>query len=282
MRKDDKIYIAQIQNIINRNTADIRLDLGFHIRIVRWLAIGNIQDGDSANLTLYDLTGGYSGQDDDDVTDHDVSTPRGTRIPDSWILLAAVRESEAAGSKSDLRLTGSAGRLIDVDHRRLWHYRARVDRVIDGDTIDAVMELGFGIEITERLRFAGIQAPEIFGVPSTDPEYRRGMEAKHYVEKRLQENDNRFEVHTSKRGKWRRWVAEIQLEDSSKTLSTELMEKGLADDMDAYLQKRANRGMLRTLVDLDRPLRATLETRAREKGITISKLIRRALEQFVA
>ena len=90
-------------------------------------------------------------------------------------------------------------------------------RVIDGDTIDALIDVGFGIDVTERMRFKGIQAPEIFGVPTADPSYRRGIEAKHYVERRLAENNGRFQVSTSKQGKWRRWLAEVHLPDTDRT-----------------------------------------------------------------
>lgn len=39
-------------------------------------------------------------------------------------------------------------------------YEGRVIRVIDGDTIDARIELGFGISINRRIRFYGVNAPE--------------------------------------------------------------------------------------------------------------------------
>lgn len=33
-------------------------------------------------------------------------------------------------------------------------------RVVDGDTVDAVIELGFGVRLHERIRLEGIDAPE--------------------------------------------------------------------------------------------------------------------------
>jgi micrococcal nuclease len=40
-------------------------------------------------------------------------------------------------------------------------YRIKsVGRVVDGDTIDAAIDLGFDISLTKRIRLAGIDTPE--------------------------------------------------------------------------------------------------------------------------
>lgn len=39
-------------------------------------------------------------------------------------------------------------------------YRATVSRVVDGDTVDAVIDLGFNILYKERIRLMGIDTPE--------------------------------------------------------------------------------------------------------------------------
>jgi len=61
-----------------------------------------------------------------------------------------------------------------------YRYRAELDRVVDGDTLDVVIDLGFYIKIKERIRLEGVNTPEIYGVPQDSEEYRRGMEAKEY------------------------------------------------------------------------------------------------------
>lgn len=44
-------------------------------------------------------------------------------------------------------------------------YRAKVVRVVDGDTVEADIELGFGFyRKAERIRLAGIDAPELTGI----------------------------------------------------------------------------------------------------------------------
>ena len=42
----------------------------------------------------------------------------------------------------------------------MYTYKAKCTRVVDGDTIDANIDLGFDITIKKRIRLAGINAPE--------------------------------------------------------------------------------------------------------------------------
>ena len=39
-------------------------------------------------------------------------------------------------------------------------YKIKLDRVVDGDTIDAHIDLGFDVSIKKRIRFMGINTPE--------------------------------------------------------------------------------------------------------------------------
>lgn len=41
-----------------------------------------------------------------------------------------------------------------------YKYKARIIRVIDGDTVEAIVDLGFGISRKDIFRLAGINAPE--------------------------------------------------------------------------------------------------------------------------
>ncbi len=62
----------------------------------------------------------------------------------------------------------------------MYEYRARITRVIDGDTVEAEIDLGFHVTITVTLRLAGINAPETRGT-----ERPRGLAAKRYLESQL-------------------------------------------------------------------------------------------------
>lgn len=58
----------------------------------------------------------------------------------------------------------------------MYEYRAKINRVVDGDTVDVDIDLGFGIVLTnERVRIMGIDTPEsrtsdpvekVFGIAS--------------------------------------------------------------------------------------------------------------------
>lgn len=61
-----------------------------------------------------------------------------------------------------------------------WLYRARPANrktklgVVDGDTLDLVVDLGFGIRQTIRVRLAGVDTAETYGTPRDSMEYRHG------------------------------------------------------------------------------------------------------------
>ena len=42
----------------------------------------------------------------------------------------------------------------------MYEYRAKVDRVVDGDTVDFIVDLGFKISFKIRTRLAGVNTPE--------------------------------------------------------------------------------------------------------------------------
>ena len=42
----------------------------------------------------------------------------------------------------------------------MYTYKAKLDRVVDGDTVDVNIDLGFDISVHKRVRLAGIDTPE--------------------------------------------------------------------------------------------------------------------------
>ena len=43
----------------------------------------------------------------------------------------------------------------------MYTYRVKsINRIVDGDTIDVTIDLGFSININQRIRVAGIDSPE--------------------------------------------------------------------------------------------------------------------------
>ena len=64
-------------------------------------------------------------------------------------------------------------------------YRIKsVLKVVDGDTIDAAIDLGFDISLTKRIRLAGVDTPES---RTTDlKEKAMGLESKEWLKKKLE------------------------------------------------------------------------------------------------
>lgn len=111
----------------------------------------------------------------------------------------------------------------------MYQYKAKVERVVDGDTIDLIIDLGFKITTHQRIRLAEINTPEIFSVKKDSPEYEKGMAAKLFVEKRLADNNNEVIVETTKvTGKFGRYIGTIRLADNEESLNKELVDNGLA------------------------------------------------------
>ena len=90
----------------------------------------------------------------------------------------------------------------------MYIYKAKLDRVIDGDTIDVNIDLGFDIQIKKRIRFVGINTPES---RTRDLEEKaRGLAAKDRVKAILAENDI-FTLHSESLGKYGRVLGKIYL-----------------------------------------------------------------------
>ncbi len=111
----------------------------------------------------------------------------------------------------------------------MYHYKAKVERIIDGDTIDVVIDLGFKITTYQRIRLANINTPETYIVKKDSEEYKKGVISRLYVEQRIAANHNEIELQTEKiTEKYGRYIGIIWLADSTTTLNDELVEKGLA------------------------------------------------------
>jgi len=86
----------------------------------------------------------------------------------------------------------------------MYEYSAKVTRVIDGDTIDVTVDLGFHVQIRERLRLYGINAPEVRGVDRP-----AGLAATAWLKEYLTELDNEITIRTirDRKGKYGRYLA---------------------------------------------------------------------------
>ena len=60
----------------------------------------------------------------------------------------------------------------------MYEYRAKVLRIIDGDTLKLEIDLGLKTSTKQKVRLAGIDTPETYGVKKNSEEYKAGMLSK--------------------------------------------------------------------------------------------------------
>jgi len=112
--------------------------------------------------------------------------------------------------------------------KELYTYRAAPVRVIDGDTIEVDIDLGFRVMIRQRLRLLGINTPELH---DKNIELRkRATDARLFTIgwiSKAMSTQWPIIIKTAKSDKYGRWLAEIYYGDEC--LNTLLIEKGLAD-----------------------------------------------------
>ena len=91
----------------------------------------------------------------------------------------------------------------------MYNYKIIPLKVVDGDTIDAEIDLGFDIKVKKRVRFMGINAPES---RTRDLEEKaRGLAAKDRV-KQLLEGCKNIQLKSHGVGKFGRCLGEIMLD----------------------------------------------------------------------
>ena len=94
-------------------------------------------------------------------------------------------------------------------------YRGKLERVVDGDTIDALIDVGFDIWIKKRIRYSGIDTWE--SRTRDLAEKAKGLEAKARNKALLMEVSSKsgyFRLKSHGVGKYGRVLGEIFIEDT--------------------------------------------------------------------
>ena len=97
----------------------------------------------------------------------------------------------------------------------MFEYNAVLDRVVDGDTVDATIDLGFDTWKKTRIRFYGINTPE--SRTRDLEEKKRGLAAKDRLIEILKANDNKFVLKSHGVGKYGRCLGELYVETLGET-----------------------------------------------------------------
>jgi micrococcal nuclease len=108
------------------------------------------------------------------------------------------------------------------------YYIKEVTKIVDGDTIDVVIDLGFDVMFKSRVRMAGIDAPE--SRTRDLDEKKLGLEAKEYL-KHAVESATDIVIKTEKINsseKYGRILGWVYLDGSDISINDEMIQKGYA------------------------------------------------------
>lgn len=109
--------------------------------------------------------------------------------------------------------------------KNYYKYNCKLVKVIDGDTIDVIVDLGFHISNLQRLRLRGIDTPEI---NAADQEVKeKALQAKNRVIELFKDVDV-FQITSFKSDKFGRYLADVYLPNQSSSLNNILLQEGLA------------------------------------------------------
>lgn len=109
-----------------------------------------------------------------------------------------------------------------VTDKPAYAYEATVERVVDGDTLTLVIDVGFGTQVREKVRLRGIDCPEL-GT-------QEGDAAKRFAMKLLPIGAN-VVIRSSKSDKYGRFIGDIfytDKEGEQRYLNNEILKAGLA------------------------------------------------------
>lgn len=131
----------------------------------------------------------------------------------------------------------------------MYEYSAKVLRVIDGDTLEVSIDVGFNVHVHECVRLMGINTPEITGSKAKDPAVKSaGLASKAFVESWVAATEgnvvlasydvksvlgtlNSPDVKKLKQEKYGRWLAILTSKADNSVLNNLLVKQGLASEM---------------------------------------------------
>jgi len=118
-------------------------------------------------------------------------------------------------------------------------YRIRsIHKVVDGDTIDADIDLGFDISLTKRIRLAGVDTPESRTSDANEKKY--GLESKEWLKHRV-ENAHDIIIKTElpdSTEKYGRIIGHLFINNETTSLNDQMITEGYAWTHDGGTKKK--------------------------------------------
>ena len=125
------------------------------------------------------------------------------------------------------------GAMVPPSRKSCYNFRVvSIDRVVDGDTIDVSIDLGFDLIKKERVRVAGIDTPE---KRTRDLEEKAlGIDATNYLKKKLEETiegEEELTIRTELKGgmgKYGRLLGWLYIGEDTLSINEVMINEGYA------------------------------------------------------
>ena len=129
------------------------------------------------------------------------------------------------------------GAMVPPSRKSCYNFRVtKIKKVLDGDTIDVIIDLGFDLAKTERVRIAGVDTPE---KRTRDKEEKAlGIDATEWLKARLNDTikgDDELLIRTELVGgvgKYGRLLGWLYIGESSISINEQMITEGYAWEYD--------------------------------------------------
>ena len=135
------------------------------------------------------------------------------------------------------------GAKIPPSRKSCYNFRVtEINKVLDGDTIDVTIDLGFDLYKKERVRIAGVDTPE---KRTRDLEEKAlGIDATNWLKKKLEDTingDGELSIRTELVGgvgKYGRLLGWLYIDDSEVSLNELMIDEGYAWEYDGGTKQK--------------------------------------------
>ena len=135
------------------------------------------------------------------------------------------------------------GAMTPPSRKSCYNFRVtEINRVVDGDTIDVTIDLGFDLYKKERVRIAGVDTPE---KRTRDPEEKAlGIDATNWMKEQLEEainGESELTIRTELKGgmgKYGRLLGWLYVGDADISLNEAMIIAGYAWSYDGGTKKK--------------------------------------------
>ena len=133
--------------------------------------------------------------------------------------------------------------MVPPSRKSCYNFRVtEINKVVDGDTIDVTIDLGFDLYKKERVRIAGVDTPE---KRTRDLEEKAlGLDATEWMKKNLEgaiDGDDELTIRTELKGgvgKYGRLLGWLYVGDEEISLNELMIQEGYAWEFDGGTKKK--------------------------------------------